>query len=336
MDGQGSRGSRVSLVESLAMLGIWGVLTVAVFVTYARVPVDELYVVSKSGPLAAAGRVLVYSNFPFAIVAAALLGFALARIFEGGLLATRRSRWIVGALAVAAIGLCLVTAYPGVVDNHDLDAKAINVVPAIGAGIALSLFVVAWRRGGAGERLPWQSIDMVKLGVIGVLAVLALPWLFAAFGFYIGDVPGLGHVFMSKQLDAGHDEVAVHLGGHHGFDGAMLAITGLVLSHAVGTLRRGWGRMALGLWLAFMVVYGVANGVQDFWGEQIVKRGWATSEIPSMYRPRLTPEWGLVLIGIVLVYLLLIRSREPGDSGSTTTPEQTARPLPRRRIPLTH
>lgn len=332
MDAHRAGGSRVSLAEVLAILVLWGMTTVGVFVAYTRVPVDELYEVSKSGPRAAAGRVLVYWNFPIAFVAIAVLGFALARLWEGGKTARGWARRVVELLAAVALLLCLVAGFPGVVDSHDLDARPINAMPAIGVAIAAALFVVAWRRGGGGARSPWQRKDNVRFALVVVLAVLALPWILAEFGFYIGDIPGLGHVFMSKQIvNCGDRVVAVHLGGHHGFDGAAMAITGLVLSRAVGTLRRGWARVVLGLYVALLIAYGVANGVQDFWGEQVVKRGWATSEIPSMYRPRIAPEWGLVLIGIVVVYLLLIRSRETGDALSTPARKGTEPTLPSRR-----
>jgi hypothetical protein len=217
-----------------------------------------------------------------------------------------------------------------VVDQHDLDAKAINAVPAIGVVIAMGLFGVAWRRGGAGERRPWQTVDTVTIALIAVLAVLALPWILAEVGVYVGDFPGLGDVFMSKQADANQREVAVHLGDHHGFNGAELAITGLVLSRAVGTLRRGWVRLALGLYVALMVVYGVANGAQDFWYEQVVKRDWATSQIPNMQRPRLAVEWGLVLIGVVAVYLVLVRRRETRGNSSAAASGQSDQALSRR------
>jgi hypothetical protein len=51
-------------------------------------------------------------------------------------------------------------------------------------------------------------------------------------------------------------------------------------------------------------VYGTANLLQDFWHEQVVKRGWTEWDIPAALEPRLHPIWLLMLAGAAIVYIL--------------------------------
>jgi hypothetical protein len=67
-----------------------------------------------------------------------------------------------------------------------------------------------------------------------------------------------------------------------------------------------------------MLVYGLANPAHDFSLEQIVRRGWAEHELPSVLRPAPTPAWGLLLLAAALVSLGLLRAtrRPPGAQAS--------------------
>jgi hypothetical protein len=66
--------------------------------------------------------------------------------------------------------------------------------------------------------------------------------------------------------------------------------------------------------LALMFSYGAANATQDWWLEQVVKRGWTDTEIPSMILPRLTYGWGVILLGTaVLVAGAALVSRSGPD-----------------------
>jgi plastocyanin len=40
-----------------------------------------------------------------------------------------------------------------------------------------------------------------------------------------------------------------------------------------------------------MLLYGLANALEDFWPEQLVKRGTTDARLPSMIRPAVSPEW---------------------------------------------
>jgi hypothetical protein len=262
--------------EALVVWAIWGVAALAVLVTYARVDPAELYHVSEGGLRGGASRLLVLANFPLSLVAVALVLVAMA--------ALPRAAWW---LASPAIVLCAVTAWPGVVDQDDLDAKWVNALPAVGVAVALGLTVAAWWRAGTGfgPRLPGDPLRVVLAAVV---VVASLPWFAAELGFHLP-----GDVFLGEEVPAGETFAAVHLGHHHGTDGALLLLCALLLSRV-----RVKGR--LGLWLtgyvALMAAYGAVNAVQDLWTEQVVKRGWTGWRIPSALEPRVSAVWGVVLL----------------------------------------
>ena len=66
-------------------------------------------------------------------------------------------------------------------------------------------------------------------------------------------------------------------------------------------------RIAVFASIGAMLAYGGVNFVQDAWGEQIVKRGWTDTSIPSAILPSAKPIW-LVVIGLaVLASVVLLR-----------------------------
>src|SRR4029450_13733626 len=112
------------------------------------------------------------------------------------------TRWALWA-AVAATVLCAVTALPGVVDQHDLDAKPVNVVPALGVAIALGVVVRApW------ERVGRQRLDPLRIVIAVVVWLAALVWIAAELGFYFP-----GDIFLGEEIRRGGDG-QVAPGGH--------------------------------------------------------------------------------------------------------------------------
>src|SRR5205823_5869635 len=93
-------------------------------------------------------------------------------------------------------------------------------------------------------------------------------------------------------------------GHHHGMDGVLLVLSALLLSRLVPAVRRAWFRWALGVYLALMVCYGVGNIANDAWLEQVVKRGWTGWEIPSVFQPRLTIAWLVIVLGTAALLAL--------------------------------
>jgi len=285
---------RPGLAEVLATWLLYGAVAVAILITYSRLPPTDFYNVSGEGVRAGAGRVLVFLNYPVALVAIALLAVLAERL-----------RGRLAVVAVFAAVLCAVVFWPGVVEQSDLDAKPVNAVPALGVLVALVLTGVALARGGIGASRsfggPW---DVVRVVTAVLLLLVALPWLFADVGVYVARVPGLGF-FMSDEVlpEPGQPRLrAVHLGHHHGLDGILLALTAMALSRVVPAMRTQPLRLALGFYVSLMFVYGLAIALEDFWLEQLVKRGTTSLRIPSMTVPEVSWAWAAILVAALLIH----------------------------------
>jgi hypothetical protein len=100
----------------------------------------------------------------------------------------------------------------------------------------------------------------------------------------------------------------VHLGHHHGTDGALLVLTALLLSR-VRIDGRGL-RVVFLSYLGLMLAYGGVNFAQDAWNEQIVKRGWTDEAIPSALLPGFRPIWAVVIALGVLAAIALFQERK--------------------------
>ena len=300
-----------SLHEVLVVWVMLGMLVVATFVTYAHVPLISLYHVSRTGIAGGASRALVALNFPVAFIAIAVIGVTIARLFAVPDVLVRRERVAVGILAAVATTLCVVAVLPGVVKQSNLDARPINVLPALGVGIALALTIFAIRRTGLGEASRWTGGDALRILIAVAIVVLALPWVLADLGVYIADIPGIGGWFMSQERVTSSGLAAVHLGHHHGADGVLFALSALLLSRGLGALRTSRLHYPLTIYVALMFVYGLANAAQDFWGEQLVKRGTTGWHFPSVLQPALTPAWGLMLVAVGIVTFALLRTEQP-------------------------
>ncbi|HSK16100.1 MAG TPA: hypothetical protein VK915_08015 [Gaiellaceae bacterium] len=287
---------RPGLAEALVVSAAFGAVALAVFVTYARLPVEELYNVDAAPLARGAGRALVFLNYPTAFAAAAVAVLAAERL---------RTRFAAAAAAVSVL-LCATVAWPGVVTQADLDARPVNALAGAGVLLAVALLALALARGGTGESLPFGPPDVARLVFAAVLVAASLPWIAAEIGFTLDRVPLLGVVFLTGEPapEPGYPNlIAVHLGHHHGMDGTLLALTALALSRPLQQMRPGVARVVLGVYLALMFAYGLANAVQDFWLEQLVKRGATSLEIPSLIVPEASPAWAALVAAALLIYL---------------------------------
>jgi hypothetical protein len=281
---------------------LWGLFTLVgaeIFSTYARTPVHELYHVSENGRAGGAGRVVVFLNWPVALAAIAILPIVAAEA---------RSR-PVSLLSLATGLLCGAVLWPDVVDQADLDAKWSNAIAACGVLLALALTVAVLLRSGLGPRRRVRG-DRACLATTAALILVALPWIAADLGFLIGRWPVLGSIFYSDEWYAGFGHaraaLAVHPGHHHGMAGTLLAITAILLSRTLGDLEART-RIVLGVYLAVLLVYGLGNIANDFWLEQVVKRGLTNWQVPSVIVPAPTLPW-LIMVGLVaLAYVLFFR-----------------------------
>jgi len=290
---------RPVLREALALLILLALVGVATFVTYARLPPEVLYHTTFEGLAGGASRTLVYLNYPVALIALGILPLAVDRVAP---LAPR----LVAVAAVVATLLCAVVAVPGVVSADDLDARPANALPAAGVAIVVALFAWALRHGGAGRSDRRARGDRLRLVLLALLALASIPWLFAEVGFYAP------WPFLAETVPPGEEIAAVHLGRHHGMDGVLLALAALGLSRSLGGMRMRRLRTATAAYLSLMLAYGLTIAAEDFWNEQVVKRGWTGARLPDVLQPSLSWGWALVLVASAAIYALWFRPR-PAD-----------------------
>ena len=283
--------------EALGTWALWATIVAAVLVTYSRLDPSETYHVSRDGLAGGLSRTLTVANFPFALVAIALILVAMAALPRG-------AWWAAGP------GIALCATIPLFNEQANLDAHWGNAIPALGVAIAAALTVAATQRAGAGfaPRQPWDAARIVAAVVV---LLVSLPWLTAELGVHFP-----GDLFMGEELGQETDGTviaAVHLGHHHGFDGSALVLTALLLSRVV--VPANALRLTVQCYLGFMLAYGAVNFVQDTWNEQLVKRDWTDASIPSAILPSLTPIW-LVVVALGLVATFALRREDSRASYS--------------------
>jgi hypothetical protein len=314
-------------LEVAVVWGLFAVVTVEILVTYSRLPASALYHVSGSGLSGGSSRAAVFLNFPLAIVAIPILALLAAGLPD------RPAR----VAAVSGIVLCAAIFWPGIVKQSDLNVRAVNAVAAVGVLVALSLSIVAWRRSGPAMHPSRAPGDRLRALVAAVAIALAIPWIGADLGLSFNGVPVLGTLYQTGELRAqpavAGVHPAVHLGHHHGMDGVLLVLSALALSRLVPSTRDGWLRVALAAYLAVMLAYGAGNIANDFWLEQVVKRGWTGWEIPDVTTPKASLAWGvIVLAGAVIAALSIWRIRpERPDLDALPGPAQASNATVRGR-----
>src|SRR5207244_4339471 len=105
----GALDNRRVTISTRHVWAAYGAVAVAMFVTYSTVDPEQLYHVSGHGLAGGLSRVLVYANFPVALVAAPLAVLGALRI------GTRAAHTAAGA----SVALCAVVVVPGVVSQAD-------------------------------------------------------------------------------------------------------------------------------------------------------------------------------------------------------------------------
>jgi hypothetical protein len=303
--------------EALVAWAVWAVVALGVWETYARFPAVELYNVTGTGFAAGAKRTLVFVDWPVAIAAVAVVVVAADRLLAGSIPGWGRAATLLAS--AAAVGLCATIALPGVLDPDHLDARAANLPAAVGVLLALLVTLAAVRVRGTGARAPLTRGDRLAIAAIPPLVLIAIPWLLAGVGVYTGDVPLLDDIYISKALvpEPGEPALrAVHLGNHEGIDGILLAATAFALRRSLRRMRPTAVRPLLGAYLALIAVYGMAVAADDFWIEQLQKRGTVSRALPYVLQPGPRPAWAALVAVACLVYVVAFRVAN--DSGSST------------------
>ena len=279
---------------------LFAVVAIEILITYSRLPARELYNVSGGGVGGGASRVLVFLNFPTALAAIPVL-MLLAERFG-----SRRARFA----ATVAVVLCAAVVVPGVVTQANLDAKPINAVAAVGVAVALALTLALAIDSGL-QRTGRRRGDSLRIALAALLLALAVPWLAADLGLWFNGVPVLNTLYQTGELrhqpGVSGLHPAVHHGHHHGLDGVLLILTALLLSRLVPDVRRPALRRGIGAYLSVLAAYGAGNIANDFWTEQVVKRGWTDWQIPDVLVPNASVAWGIILLTAAVIYACTAR-----------------------------
>lgn len=285
--------------------GMWALVLTALIVTYSRLPPHDLYNVSGHGFVhGGLSRAVVYLNFPLGLAAMILLLAQADRM-------SRRQR----IAAVVALVLWLPVFSPRVLSQSHLDARWVNLVPAVAVAIALVVTLLT-----PALRPDRVRGDVARVAFGGLIVVVSLPWIAAELGFDFTHVGVLGQIFQTHELrhQPGTPGLhpAVHYGDHHGLEATLLIITVLLTSRMLGAVRGRRLHAAFGFVCGLTIAYGVGNILNDYWTEQVVKRGWTTWAVPNVLEPKASWAWLIVLASGVALWLLLFRPRYP----SRTTP----------------
>ena len=80
----------------------------------------------------------------------------------------------------------------------------------------------------------------------------------------------------------------------------------------------------LGAYLALMAFYGLGNIANDFWLEQVVKRGWTLWQVPDVTTPKASVAWLLIVIAAAITWTVLVlpalrQSRRRGQDARSST-----------------
>ena len=277
------------------------IVAVEVLTTYWRTPPAELFHLASSGPDVGIHQALGILAFPTGLFAVAIAAIAVDQLPD--------RRAVVAAIATAILGVMVFL--PGGLDETDLDARPVTLLPLVGVAGALGLTLLAVHRCGVGRFGPRLPGDCLRVGFGIALLVIGLPWMAADVGLSLDIVPGLGQVYLSdvvsSQPSSPAPYQAVHDGHHHGMDGVLIAAVALLLARSLVRMRSVRRRRLVSAYLSVLLVYGMANALEDAWVEQIVKRGWASWEPPKFQRPGLSVAWAGLTVTVVVVHATLLR-----------------------------
>ena len=285
------------------------VVCAEILVAYSKTRPGELIGVPQTGLSVAITDAIGFLAFPVGLVA---IGVALA-------IGDRLSRATKRIAAAAAIALAVVSLLPRVAEAEEVEVS-LNPQRVVAAVAVLALFgltVHAVQIHGLERWGPRVRGDSLRLLLATAIAFAALPWFAADLTLSLDNVPGLSHVFLTDSLRTEPGRVglnpAVHDGHHHGMDGALLALASLAMSRLIRLLT-GLRRTALAALLSLTFVYGFANALQDFWLEQVVKRGASGYLFPLMLTPRWTIPFLVIALTSVALFLAVRATLPPDDS----------------------
>ncbi|MFX0136674.1 MAG: hypothetical protein ACFFDN_23755 [Candidatus Hodarchaeota archaeon] len=125
----------------------------------------------------------------------------------------------------------------------------------------------------------WQKSNYIRVIILGLAFFFALPWLFAIHGVFISDIPVLNLIFLGSQPGIlgtnpfDYIYPSVHLGLHHGTDGYLHISYATLFSILVFKMKQPLIRNISIFGMGFLASYGLIAYLEDFFHEQIIKRG---------------------------------------------------------------
>src|SRR6185312_8524451 len=149
------QGRRPGLLEAIGVWGLFASVSLAILITYSRLPPASLYHTSGGGLEGGASRALVFVGFPVALVAVPLAWISVARL----------RTWLSVAAGFVCTVLCATVGFPGVIDQANLDARPVNGLSGVGALLALGLTAAALGRGGVGASARFQRTDWLRIAL---------------------------------------------------------------------------------------------------------------------------------------------------------------------------
>lgn len=302
--------------EIVALWLLFAGVCVEVLVAYTKTKPGELIGVPRTGLSVAVTDAIGFLAFPTGLIAVGV-AIAIGNRLRGA------TAWIAAACAVA-VAVAFIA--PGIAESEEVEVvlNFPRVVAAVGVITLMALTFHAATADGIARFSPSRRGDFVRVAIAGTIVFGALPWFAADLTLSLDRVPGLSRVFLTDVLRSEPGRAglnpAVHDGHHHGMDGALLALAAIAFSRLIGGLRR-WRRVALAAVAGFLFAYGSANALQDFWLEQVVKRGASNFLFPKMMAPSLGVPFMLIVAAATLLTVLLLivdsgSSQRPADAGA--------------------
>jgi len=143
--------------------------------------------------------------------------------------------------------------------------------------------------------------------IIVITLLISMPWIFANSGMFVSDVPVLGNIYLAKQDFNGHS--SVHLGSHHGYKGFTFFLLMILVFTTVKYLYNKKTKIVAGLVCCYLLAWGFYNMFQDFFTEQIFKRGLVNFTFPNA-TTYFQISFPLAVISGVLIYTFVWRRLE--------------------------
>ena len=103
-------------------------------------------------------------------------------------------------------------------------------------------------------------------------------------------------------------------------DALLLALTAILLSRALPSRARPRLRATFAAYLSLMLCYALGNMANDFWLEQVAKRGWTSWLIPDVVQPKPSVAWALIVAAALALWLVWLRQEHLSPRPPVSTP----------------